>query len=70
MKSISNNLIQTKTILSEEKALSIGSGNGEYSDPGPQYAIDLHDDTDRHKADQYRSFEPLRQLFMGDAPEE
>jgi arylsulfatase A-like enzyme len=53
-----------------EKALSIGSGNGEYGDPGPQYSIDLHDETVRHKDDQPLPYELLRQLCMADAPRE
>ena len=32
-----------------EMALSIGSGSGEYGDPGPPYHIDLHDEAIRHK---------------------
>ena len=53
-----------------EKALSIGSGNGEYGDPGPQYSIDLHDETVRQKDDQPLPYELLRQLCMADAPRE
>ena len=64
------NLIQTKTTLPEEKAINIGTGDGEYGDPGPQYSIDLHDETVRHKADQPLPYELLRQLCMGDAPKE
>ena len=64
------NLIQTRTTLPEEKAINIGTGDGEYGDPGPQYAIDLHDETVRHKADQPLPYELLRQLCMGDAPPE
>ena len=64
------NLIQTRTTLPEEKAINIGTGDGEYGDPGPQYAIDLHDETVRHKADQSLPYELLRQLCMGDAPPE
>ncbi len=64
------NIIQTKTQLPEEKAINIGTGNGEYGDPGPQYAIDLHDETVRHKTDQPLPYELLRQLCMGDAPKE
>ncbi len=53
-----------------EQAISIGSGNGEYGDPSPQYSIDLHDETVRHKADQPLPYELLRQLCMADAPKE
>jgi hypothetical protein len=53
-----------------EKAISIGSGNGEYGDPGPQYSIDLHDEAVRHKDDQPLPYELLRQLCMADAPRE
>ena len=53
-----------------EQAISIGSGNGEYGDAGPQYAIDLHDETLRHKDDQPLPYELLRQLCMADAPKE
>lgn len=53
-----------------EKALSIGSGSGEYGDPGPQYSIDLHDEAIRHKGDQPLPYELLRQLCMADAPRE
>jgi N-sulfoglucosamine sulfohydrolase len=53
-----------------EQALHIGSGNGEYGDPGPQYGIDLHDETIRHQQDQPLPYELLRQLCMADAPKE
>jgi len=53
-----------------EQALFIGSGSGEYGDPGPQYGIDLHDDAIRHKADQPLPYELLRQLCLADAPKE
>lgn len=53
-----------------EQALSIGSGSGEYGDPGPQYSIDLHDETVRHKDDQPLPYELLRQLCMANAPKE
>ena len=66
----SRNLIQTKTTLPEEKAINIGTGHGEYGDPGPQYAIDLHDETVRQKDEQPLPYELLRQLCMGDAPKE
>ena len=62
--------IQAKFTGPEEKALFIGSGHGEYGDPGPQYAIDFHDDTVRQKAAQPLPYELLRQLCMSDAPEE
>lgn len=64
------NIIQKKTDLPEDKALFVGSGHGEYGDPGPQYAIDLHDDTVRQKDKQPLPYELLRQLCMGDAPKE
>ena len=53
-----------------EKALFIGSGNGEYGDPGQQYGIDLHDDAIRQKDKQPIPYELLRQLCMNDAPKE
>lgn len=53
-----------------EQAISIGSGSGEYGDPGPQYGIDLHDDSIRQKAQQPIPYELLRQLCMADAPKE
>ena len=64
------NLIQTRTTLPEEKAINVGTGHGEYGDPGPQYAIDLHDETVRQKDKQPLPYELLRQLCMGDAPKE
>ena len=62
------NLIQDKTSLPETEAIHVGSGHGEYGDPGPQYANDLHDETVRHKNDQPLPYELLRQLCMSDAP--
>ena len=53
-----------------EQALFIGSGSGEYGDPGPQYGIDLHDDAIRHQSDQPLPYELLRQLCLADAPKE
>ena len=53
-----------------EEALFVGSGNGEYGDPGPQYVIDLHDETIRQKDQQPLPYELLRQLCMSDAPKE
>jgi hypothetical protein len=53
-----------------EQAISIGSGSGEYGDPGPQYGIDFHDEAIRHKNDQPLPYELLRQLCMADAPRE
>ena len=64
------NVIQTKTALPEEKAVNVGTGFGEYGDPGPQYAIDLHDEAVRQRATQPLPYELLRQLCMGDAPKE
>ncbi len=64
------NILQEKTALPEEQALNIGTGHGEYGDPGPQYAIDFHDDTVRNKDSQPLPYELLRQLCMGDAPPE
>jgi N-sulfoglucosamine sulfohydrolase len=64
------NIIQEKVQVPEEKALFVGSGHGEYGDPGPQYAIDLHDETVRHRKDQPVPYELLRQLCMSDAPKE
>ena len=49
---------------------NLGTGHGEYGDPGPQYAIDLHDETLRQKDNQPLPYELLRQLCMGDAPKE
>ncbi|MBA4016498.1 MAG: hypothetical protein C0483_04865 [Pirellula sp.] len=53
-----------------EKVLHLGSGNGEYGDPGPPYHIDLHDEAVRHKADQPLPYELLRRLCMNDTPRE
>ena len=64
------NLIQQKVTLPEAEAIHVGSGDGEYGDPGPQYAIDLHDDTVRMKDTQPLPYELLRQLCMSDAPPE
>jgi arylsulfatase A-like enzyme len=64
------NIIQEKTALPEEKDINIGTGFGEYGDPGPQYAIDLHDEAVRQKTTQPLPYELLRQLCMGDAPQE
>jgi N-sulfoglucosamine sulfohydrolase len=64
------NIVQQRTQLPEEKAVNIGTGFGEYGDPGPQYANDLHDETVRQKEKQPLPYELLRQLCMGDAPEE
>jgi hypothetical protein len=64
------NIIQETTSLPEDKALDVGTGFGEYGDPGPQYAIDLHDQTVRQKSAQPLPYELLRQLCMGDAPPE
>ena len=64
------NLIQEQTALPEDQAINIGTGHGEYGDSGPQYSIDLHDETVRHKATQPLPYELLRQLCMGDAPKE
>jgi N-sulfoglucosamine sulfohydrolase len=64
------NVIQDRTRLPEGKAVFIGSGHGEYGDPGPQYAIDLHDESIRQKERQPLTYELLRQLCMRDAPPE
>ncbi len=64
------NLIQETFQGPVEKLLFAGSGHGEYGDPGPQYAIDLHDETVRQKDTQPLPFELLRQLCMSDAPPE
>lgn len=64
------NIIQEPVNLPEDKALFVGSGHGEYGDPGPQYDIDLHDETIRQKAAQPLPYELLRQLCMSDAPPE
>ncbi len=53
-----------------EKALFVGSGSGEYGDPGQQYGIDLHDDSIRQKDKQPLPYELLRQLVLADAPKE
>jgi N-sulfoglucosamine sulfohydrolase len=64
------NIIQDKTKLPEQEALGIGTGHGEYGDPGPQYVIDLHDESVRCKETQPVPYELLRRLCMGDAPPE
>jgi N-sulfoglucosamine sulfohydrolase len=64
------NIIQQKTTLSENEAVNTGTGHGEYGDPGPPYAIDLHDEAVRHRTTQPLPYELLRQLCMGDAPPE
>jgi len=64
------NIIQERTTLPEEKAVNIGTGFGEYGDSGPQYAMDLHDETVRQKTAQPVPYELLRQLCMGDSPKE
>ena len=51
------NLIQDSVTLPEIEAIHVGSGHGEYGDPGPQYAIDLHDETVRHKETQPLPYE-------------
>ncbi len=64
------NVVQERIDLPEDQAIFIGSGHGEYGDPGPQYEIDLHDETIRQKASQPLPYELLRQLCMSDAPPE
>lgn len=64
------NIIQDTVKGPEEKAIFIGSGSGEYGDPGNQYGIDLHDESIRVKAEQPLPYELLRQLCMSDAPKE
>ncbi len=64
------NVVQDKIKLPESEALFVGSGFGEYGDPGPQYEIDLHDETIRQKDQQPLPYELLRQLCMSDAPPE
>jgi N-sulfoglucosamine sulfohydrolase len=64
------NIVQEKIDLPEAEALFVGSGHGEYGDPGPQYEIDLHDETIRQKNEQPLPYELLRQLCMSDAPPE
>ncbi len=64
------NIIQERVDGPPEQTVFIGSGNGEYGDPGPQYAIDLHDEAIRNKDTQPLPYELLRQLCMGDAPPE
>ena len=64
------NLIQDRVTLPEIEAIHVGSGHGEYGDPGPQYAIDLHDETVRNNESQPLPYELLRQLCMNDAPKE
>ncbi len=64
------NLIQDTFQGPGEQALFIGSGSGEYGDPGPQYAIDLHDDSIRERERQPMPYELLRQLCLSDAPAE
>ncbi|QDU88959.1 Choline-sulfatase [Pirellulimonas nuda] len=62
------NLIQETVGGPVEQTLFVGSGNGEYGSPGPQYAINLHDDTVLQKEAQPLPYELLRQLCMNDAP--
>ena len=62
------NIVQEAIKLPESEALFVGSGFGEYGDPGPQYEIDLHDETVRQKERQPVPYELLRQLCMSDAP--
>ena len=64
------NLIQARVDLPVEQALAVGTGHGEYGDPGPQYSIDLHDETVLQKDKQPLPYELLRQLCMSDAPPE
>lgn len=64
------NIIQDTFDGPVEKGLFIGSGHGEYGDPGPQYSNDLHDETVRQKDAQPLPYELLRQLCMSDAPPE
>jgi N-sulfoglucosamine sulfohydrolase len=64
------NVVQHRTELPEQQAINVGTGHGEYGDPGPQYGIDLHDATVRQKTAQPLPYELLRQLCMGDAPRE
>lgn len=61
---------QERTTLPEERAINVGTGSGEYGDPGQQYAIDLHDETVRQKDQQPLPYELLRQFCMGDSPKE
>ncbi len=64
------NLIQETSSGSAEKFVFVGSGHGEYGDPGPQYANNLHDETVLQKDAQPLPYELLRQLCMSDAPSE
>lgn len=64
------NVVQKKEQGPVEKSIAVGTGYGEYGDPGAQYAIDLHDETVRHRDDFPVAYELLRQLCMGDAPRE
>ena len=64
------NLIQITSAGPAEAIVRVGSGFGEYGDPGAQYAIDLHDETVRQKDKQPLPYELLRQLCMSDAPKE
>ncbi len=64
------NLIQETVSGPVEKVLFIGSGSGEYGDPGAMYSNDMHNDTVREKDKQPLPYELLRQLCMNDAPPE
>ncbi len=64
------NIIQKTSTDAADKVVFVGSGHGEYGDPGAQYANDLHDETVRHKESQPLPYELLRQLCMSDAPPE
>ena len=64
------NVVQRAVKIPVEKALHVGSGHGEYGDPGGLYHIDLHDETVRCREDQPVPYELLRRLVMNDAPPE
>ncbi len=64
------NLLQDTSSGPAGKFVFLGSGHGEYGDPGPQYANNLHDETVLQKETQPLPFELLRQLCMSDAPPE
>lgn len=72
-----SNVFQDTWDGTEEAAIYVGSGSGEYGDARTTmnagyvvYAIDLHDDAVRNKAEQPVPYELLRQLCMSDAPAE
>lgn len=64
------NVIQQKVTRPEAVVFNVGTGHGEYGDPGGLYMIDFHDETVRRKEKEPLPYELLRQLCMSDAPAE